>query len=368
MGGLPPYSYKGQYKNMTEKKGIRVLQKELNAMLGDGVVLRLGSEVEEAFTERIPTGSLGLDCVTGGGLPRGGLSQYIGIEGAGKTYMSLKAISQAQKKYGSEARIAYAAIEHEIDKRWAEKVGVVFDDTLLVLRASSGEEYLRALKEIIDSNDYQLVIIDSIPALTTVAQLEGELGDRHVALGASLITAFISTCIYQAKKESDVTINKTCVLAINQYRAKIGGFSPMGIPKQQYGGWSLKYAKLVDVDFSSSTHITKGTGEAKIDYGKTIKYRVAKGKAGCAEGGIGSFDLYYRDYPDENIPMGSIDWVKEYRITGIREGVITRAGRYFDVFDDRYTKDSLREKMEQDTEFINKLRTEILKSAGVIYE
>lgn len=341
---------------------IKGLVRSINNQFGDKVVIRLASDIEDPFSDRLPTGSLMLDCITGGGLPKGGLSQYIGLESAGKTSMAFKTIAAIQQMY-PDAKIVYAAIEHEFDRMWAEKLGV---DTnkLIVLRAEGGESYLDSIKSIVDSNEYTLVAIDSIPALVTLDEVSRELSDSaKMGEKARLISRFVSRCIWGAKKTEEGESNKTCVLAINQYQFKIGGYSPHPgmIPKEAKGGQTLRYAKLLDVEFVSGQRVTEGTGESKVEYGKQIKFRVIKGKVGCPEGGVGSVDFYHRDYG--NIKSGQIDIGKEYRICGIRYGIIVRKGRYFKYLDKDYEKAELENLITTDLKFKNKLRSEIIEAS-----
>jgi recombination protein RecA len=198
-----------------------------------------------------------------------------------------------------------------------------------------------------------------------MAQLEGQIGDKHVAVGANLLTAFVSQCIYGAKKKDSTTPNQTAVIGVNQFRDDIGGWSPQGKPKRAYGAWAFRYAKLLDIELSASTRISDGSGETKVEYGQLTKYKVAKGKAGCCGGGVGSFDFYKRDSPDGTIKAGCIDIGKEYRITGVRNGVITRKGPKFEYDGDKYGMAEFSALIREDLPFRAKVRADIFAAAGI---
>ena len=346
---------------MSEAKSVK---EDINKLFKGKVVVQLGSEVEDPYKNRIPSGSFSLDCGIGGGLPQGGLSQYVGMDSSGKTTMALKTIAETQKKFGEGAKIALASVEHPLDKRWAEKVGVQMDDTISLVKTATGEMYLEALKEYINSNEFNLIVIDSISALANISKtiLSSNLGDKNVATGASLITDFISQAIYGAESTNEGKSNRTAVLVTNQYRAKIGGASFMGTPRKQFGGYSLTYAKLLDIDFNKGEEISEGEKEKKEVYGNNIRFRVLKAKAGACDGATGSFDLYKRNYG--NFSAGDIDTAKEYRIQAIKHGIIERAGSYFKFQGKNHRLADLEKWIRDDEEIKTAIKNEIFSNLG----
>lgn len=245
---------------------LEALKQALNNIekdFGRGAVMKLGEEKIEPV-EVIPTGSIGLNFALGvGGFPRGRIIEIFGPESSGKTTLALHAIAEAQKKGGIAAMID---AEHAFDRFYAEKLGVDVNN-LLISQPDNGEQALEIAEELIRSSAIDILVVDSVAALTPKSEIEGDMGDRQVGLQARLMS--------QALRKLTGTISRTntvCVF-INQLRANIGG-GLYGPAETTTGGNALKFYASVRVDVRPSTSIKDGD---KI-LGKLTKVRVVKNK------------------------------------------------------------------------------------------
>ena len=250
----------------SKESRLEALKQALNNIekdYGRGAIMKLGEEKIEPV-EVIPTGSIGLNFALGvGGFPRGRIIEIYGPESSGKTTLALHAIAEAQKKGGIAAMID---AEHAFDRFYAEKLGVDVNN-LLISQPDNGEQALEIAEELIRSSAIDILVVDSVAALTPKSEIEGEMGERQVGLQARLMS--------QALRKLTGTISRTnpvCVF-INQLRANIGGgmFAPT---ETTTGGNALKFYASVRVDVRPSTAIKDGD---KI-LGKLTKVRVVKNK------------------------------------------------------------------------------------------
>ena len=230
---------------------------------GRGAVMKLGDDNVENV-EVIPTGSIGLNYALGvGGFPRGRITEIFGPESSGKTTLAIHAIAEAQKRGGIAAIID---AEHAFDRFYAEKLGVDIDN-LLISQPDNGEQALEITEQLIRSSAIDIIVIDSVAALTPKSEIEGDMGDRNVGLQARLMS--------QAMRQLTGTIartNTTCIF-INQLRDKIGGMS-FGPSETTTGGNALKFYASVRVDIRPSSSIK--AGEDII--GRHAKVKVVKNK------------------------------------------------------------------------------------------
>ena len=230
---------------------------------GRGAVMKLGDDNVENV-EVIPTGSIGLNYALGvGGFPRGRITEIFGPESSGKTTLAIHAIAEAQKRGGIAAIID---AEHAFDRFYAEKLGVDIDN-LLISQPDNGEQALEITEQLIRSSAIDIIVIDSVAALTPKSEIEGDMGDRNVGLQARLMS--------QAMRKLTGTIaptNTTCIF-INQLRDKIGGMS-FGPSETTTGGNALKFYASVRVDIRPSSSIK--AGEDII--GRHAKVKVVKNK------------------------------------------------------------------------------------------
>ncbi|ACY18378.1 recombinase RecA [Haliangium ochraceum] len=223
--------------NAQREKAIDLALGAIEKQFGKGSIMRLGTDPIEANVQTIPTGSLGLDIALGiGGLPRGRIIEIYGPESSGKTTLTLHAIAEAQRRGGVAA---FIDAEHALDVSYAKKLGVKTDE-LLVSQPDFGEQALEIADMLVRSNALDLVVIDSVAALTPRAELEGEMGDSHVGLQARLMSQALR------KLTGAISKSRTTVIFINQIRLKIGVM--FGSPETTTGGNALKFYCSVRLD------------------------------------------------------------------------------------------------------------------------
>ncbi|MBM3858006.1 MAG: recombinase RecA, partial [Verrucomicrobia bacterium] len=230
---------------------------------GDGAIMRLGEEGAKGISV-IPTGNLLIDRALGvGGFPKGRIVEIFGPESSGKTTLTLSVIAQAQKKGGLAA---FIDVEHALDPIYARKLGVNLED-LLVSQPSSGEEALRICETLVRSNALDVVVLDSVAALVTKGELEGEIGDSVVGAQARLMSA--------AMRKLTAFISKadTCVIFTNQIREKIGVM--FGNPETTPGGKALKFYSSVRVDIRRIGALKQSDGTVT---GNRTRIKVVKNK------------------------------------------------------------------------------------------
>ena len=226
-----------------KKKALSLILEKLDKTYGKGTVMTLGSDSVDASIEVIPSGSLGLDIALGvGGYPKGRIIEIFGPESSGKTTLTLHAIAEAQKMGGTAA---FIDAEHAFDSIYAKKLGINLDE-LLVSQPDNGEQALEIADSLIRSGAIDIVVIDSVAALTPKAEIEGDMGDSKMGLHARLMS--------QALRKLTGTINKTncTVIFINQLREKIGVM--FGSPETTTGGNALKFYASVRIDIRNQAH------------------------------------------------------------------------------------------------------------------
>ncbi len=253
----------GKISDMKEKlKALDVTMAHLEKDFGSGTVMRLGDDAVQDV-ETIPTGSIGLDYALGvGGLPRGRITEIYGPESSGKTTLAIHVIAEAQKQGGICAIID---AEHAFDRFYAEKLGVDVNN-LWIAQPDNGEQALDIAEQLINSGAIDVLVVDSVAALTPKAEIEGEMGDKNVGLHARLMS--------QAMRKLTGTISRTrtCCIFINQMREKIG--VSFGNPETTTGGNALKFYASVRIDIRPSSYIKDG--EETI--GRLTKVKVVKNK------------------------------------------------------------------------------------------
>jgi len=230
---------------------------------GDGAIMRLGDSIE-LNVESIPTGNILIDRALGtGGFPKGRIVEVFGPESSGKTTLTLTLIAQAQKRGGLAA---FVDVEHALDPQYAKKLGVNLDE-LLVSQPSSGEEALRIVETLVRSNALDVIVLDSVAALVTKQELEGEIGDSTVGAQARLMSAALR------KLTSLISKASTIVVFTNQIREKIGVM--FGNPETTPGGKALKFYASVRVDIRRIGAIKNAEG---VVTGNRTKVKIVKNK------------------------------------------------------------------------------------------
>jgi recombination protein RecA len=230
-----------------KKKALAAALSQIEKQFGKGSVMRLGDSAAALDIDVISTGCLGLDVALGiGGLPRGRVVEIYGPESSGKTTMTLQVVAECQKNGGTAA---FVDAEHALDPIYAAKVGVNVDD-LLVSQPDTGEQALEITDMLVRSGAVDLVVIDSVAALTPKAEIEGDMGDTHVGLQARLMSQALR------KLTGNIKRSNTMVIFINQIRMKIGVM--FGSPETTSGGNALKFYASVRLDIRRIGAIKKG--------------------------------------------------------------------------------------------------------------
>ncbi len=290
-----------------KKKALELAVAQIEKQFGKGSIMRLG-ETRHLDVEAIPTGAVSLDVALGvGGVPRGRVIEIFGPESSGKTTLTLSIIAQAQRQGGVAA---FIDAEHAFDPSYAQKVGVKVND-LLVSQPDTGEQALEIAETLVRSNAIDVIVIDSVAALTPRAELEGNMGDSFVGLQARLMS--------QALRKLTGTISKTrtCVLFINQIREKIGVM--FGNPETTPGGRALKFYSSVRIDLRRISPIKK----ADQIIGNVVRAKIVKNKV-APPFREAEFEIYY----DRGISFeGSlID-------AALKLGLINRSGAWYTAGD-----------------------------------
>jgi len=245
-----------------EKSNIDSLLADLQGKFGEGSIMKLG-DAKKVDVDVIPTGSFSLDLALGvGGLPKGRIVEIYGPESSGKTTLALNVVAQAQKKGGLAA---FIDAEHAMDPDYAKKLGVKIND-LLISQPNSGEEALNILESLVRSKSVDIVVVDSVAALTPRAEIEGEMGAHHVGLQARMMSQALR------KVSAIANQNQTLIIFINQLREKIGIM--FGNPETTPGGRALKFFSSVRIDVRRVAQIKKG----EEIVGSQVKAKVAKNK------------------------------------------------------------------------------------------
>jgi len=248
-----------------KKKALTAALGQIEKQFGKGSVMRMGDESVARNIEAISTGSLGLDVALGiGGLPKGRVVEIYGPESSGKTTLTLQVIAEAQKQGGT---CAFVDAEHALDPQYAEKLGVNVDE-LLVSQPDTGEQALEIADMLVRSSAVDVVVVDSVAALTPKAEIEGDMGDSHVGLQARLMSQALR------KLTANIKRSNTLVIFINQIRMKIGVM--FGNPETTTGGNALKFYSSVRLDIRRIGAIKKSDevvgNETRV---KVVKNKVA---------------------------------------------------------------------------------------------
>ncbi len=249
--------------NEDKKRALDAVLAQIEKQYGKGAIMKLGEDAGAQDMEVIPTGCLTLDLALGvGGFPRGRMVEIYGPESSGKTTVALHAIAQAQKLGGIAA---FIDAEHALDPVYAKKLGVNLEE-LYVSQPDSGEQALDIVDSLVRSSAIDLIVVDSVAALTPKAEIEGDMGDAHVGLQARLMS--------QALRKLTAIVNKskTCIVFINQLREKVGIM--FGNPETTPGGKALKFYASIRIDVRRADALKDTDGV----YGNRTKAKIVKNK------------------------------------------------------------------------------------------
>ncbi len=321
-----------------KEKALDMALTQIEKQFGKGAIMKLGQETK-VDVDAISTGALSLDLALGvGGVPRGRVVEIFGPEAGGKTTLTLSIISQVQRLGGVAA---FIDAEHALDPTYAKKLKVNLDD-LLISQPDSGEQALDIVEMLVRSNAVDLIVIDSVAALVPRAEIEGDMGDRHIGLQARLMS--------QALRKLTAIIAKTntCVIFINQIREKIGVM--FGNPETTTGGRALKFYSSVRIDLRRITNIK--SGDTVI--GTRVRAKVVKNKV-APPFRKAEFEILY----DEGISRsGSI------LDLGVETGVLEKSGSWLMYGSERLGqgRDSAREFLKNNAKLSNEIEKRIRES------
>ena len=319
-----------------KQKALQLTLDKLDKTYGKGAVMRLGDDVAEDI-DAIPSGSLGLDIALGvGGYPRGRVIEIYGPESSGKTTLTIHAIAEAQKAGGIAA---FIDAEHAFDRFYAQNLGVDIDN-LIISQPDYGEQALEIADNLISSGAIDIVVIDSVAALTPKSEIEGEMGDSKMGLHARLMS--------QALRKLTGTISKTkcTVIFINQLREKIGVM--FGNPETTTGGNALKFYASVRLDIRRRTQIKDGD---KV-IGNSTKVKVVKNKV-APPFQLAEFDIMYGQ---------GISKVGEILDIGVELGIVKKSGSWFSYGDTKLGqgRDAVKSLIKDNPELAEELEGKIL--------
>ena len=319
-------------------KALELALSKIEKDFGEGAIMKMGKGYEVKI-ESIPTGSLGLDIALGvGGVPRGRVVEIFGPESSGKTTLSLSVLANAQKLGGE---VAFIDAEHAFDPIYAKKIGINLD-SLLISQPDNGEQALEIAEALVRSNAIDVIVIDSVAALTPRKEIEGDMGDSHVGLQARLMSQALR------KLTGVISKSKTCVVFINQIRMKIGVM--FGNPETTTGGRALKFYSSVRIDLRRIASLKKGD---KV-IGSRVKAKVVKNKI-APPFKQAEFDIMF----DEGISRSSsiIDLAEEV-------GVLKKSGTWLSYNDEKIGqgKENARLYLKENARVLNKIESEVRKA------
>ena len=328
------------------KKALAAALSQIEKQFGKGSVMRMGDDGAIPNVESISTGSIALDIALGiGGLPKGRVVEIYGPESSGKTTLTLHAVAEMQKAGGTAA---FVDAEHALDPVYAEKLGVNIDD-LLVSQPDTGEQALEITDMLVRSGAVDIVVVDSVAALTPKAEIEGDMGDSHVGLQARLMSQALR------KLTGNIKRSNTLVIFINQIRMKIGVM--FGSPETTTGGNALKFYSSVRLDIRRIGAIKSGDEVV----GNETKVKVVKNKV-APPFKLAHFEILYGE---------GISKEGELIDLGVEHKIVDKAGAWYSYNGDRIgqgkqkVRDFLKENPDVAADIEQKLRDLLLVKARV---
>jgi len=334
---------KGQ--SMDKSKALDAALAQIDRAFGKGSVMKLGQKDSSIEIEAISTGSLNLDIALGiGGFPKGRIIEIYGPESSGKTTLALHAVAEAQKSGGIAA---FVDAEHALDPVYARKLGVDVNE-LLVSQPDTGEQALEIADTLVRSGAVDILVVDSVAALTPRAELEGEMGDSHVGLQARLMSQALR------KLTASISRSNTIVIFINQIRMKIGVM--YGSPETTTGGNALKFYASVRLDIRRTGSI-KDKDEI---VGNATRVKVVKNKLAPPFKQV-EFDIMYGE---------GVSKLGEIIDLGVKAGVVEKSGAWYSYDSQRIGqgRENAKRFLRENVEMAQEIEHHIRKNAGLVNE
>ncbi|MDP6141447.1 MAG: recombinase RecA [Arenicellales bacterium] len=325
-----------------KQKALDAALGQIERQFGKGSVMRLGDSEVGRDIETVSTGSLGLDIALGvGGLPRGRVVEVYGPESSGKTTLTLSVVAQAQKAGGT---CAFIDAEHALDPSYAGRLGVNVDE-LLISQPDTGEQALEIADMLVRSAAVDIIVIDSVAALTPKAEIEGEMGDSHVGLHARLMSQALR------KLTANIKRSNTMVIFINQIRIKIGVM--FGNPETTTGGNALKFYSSVRLDIRRIGAVKKGEevlgNQTRV---KVVKNKIAPPFRKC------EFDILYNE---------GISKEGELIDMGVELGLVEKSGAWYSYNGDRIGqgRDNVRDFLRENADIADAIESAVRQKMGI---
>ncbi len=331
--------------NAAKLKALQATIDKIEKDYGKGTIMKLGDQPEWDSSQVIPSGSISLDHALGiGGYPKGRIIEIYGPESSGKTTLAIHAIAEAQKAGGIAAIID---AEHAFDRTYAKSLGVDLD-TLLISQPDNGEQALEIADNLIRSGAVDIVVIDSVAALTPRAEIEGEMGDNKVGLQARLMSQALR------KLTANISKTNTCCIFINQLREKIGIM--FGNPETTTGGNALKFYASVRLDIRRTTQIKDGE-EA---LGNHVKVKVVKNKM-APPFKKAEFDIVFGE---------GISRSGEIVDLGVELGIIQKSGSWFSYNDTKLAqgREAVKKLMQDNVELSEEIESKIREALASVQD
>ncbi|WP_134495077.1 recombinase RecA [Microvirga pakistanensis] len=328
--------------NTDKTKAIETAVSQIERAFGKGAIMRLGGD-QVVEVETVSTGSLGLDIALGvGGLPRGRIIEVYGPESSGKTTLALQAIAEAQKKGGV---CGFIDAEHALDPVYARKLGVSLDD-LLVSQPDNGEQALEIADTLVRSSSVDILVIDSVAALTPKAEIEGEMGESRPGLQARLMSQALR------KLTGSISRTKTMVIFINQIRMKIGVM--YGSPETTTGGNALKFYASVRLDIRRTSTLK----DRDEPIGNQVRVKVVKNKVAPPFKQV-EFDIMFGE---------GISKMGELIDLGVKANVVEKSGAWFSYDSHRLGqgRENAKTFLKENPEIAAEIEGKIRQNAGLL--
>jgi recombination protein RecA len=331
--------------HMADKERLKALELavgQIEKQFGKGSIMRLGRDDVPANIPAISTGSLGLDIALGvGGVPRGRIIEVYGPESSGKTTLTLHIIAEAQKAGG---QAAFIDAEHALDVTYARKLGVRTDD-LLISQPDTGEQALEITETLVRSGAIDVIVVDSVAALTPRAEIEGEMGDAHMGLQARLMSQALR------KLTGAISKSNTTLIFINQIRMKIGVM--FGNPETTTGGNALKFYASVRLDIRKVSAIKEGEEVT----GGRVKVKVVKNKI-APPFRSAEFDIMFNE---------GISKIGEIIDMGVEKNIVEKSGAWFSYSGTRIGqgRENVKQFLLEHTDMASEIEVKVRQAAGL---